>query len=414
MFTTLMVLLIVLVAGSAMAGAKLKIDDNSSIDLGFRLQAYLQNMDANIDPSTAGNESMRNFSLRRARFRLKGNVNEKVSMFLQTDVSGKTVQMIDAFITYKADPWAQFIMGRNMAPSGRQATTSSGALMAMDRPGLTYNSLNWGARYKYAFNASTFNGAAVPATPDAVRDNGLTLFGSGAMGNGNLKYYVGIYNGVQHKGSRDGTGALEPGEVDAVDDKDHIAFRVQYNLWDAEGGYYNSSTYLGKKKTLGIGFSYDMQPEVGSTVASATAAPGDTRKLVDYKLMSVDGFLELPSDNGNSLTVEAAYNKLDFDDAIDFMANQGAGYYVQAGYYLASGFQPWFLYEAFSSDATAGTDGTPGDFTAFRIGATYYLDGHNANVKLGFESFKPDVAMDVGGTQEDTLNSVTLGWFVTY
>ncbi len=265
--------------------------------------------------------------------------------------------------------------------------------------------LNWGARYKYGFNAVTFNGSGVPSTADAVRDNGLTLFGSGPLGDGSLKYYAGIYNGVQS----------------GVDDKDHLAFRVQYNLWDAEGGYYNSSTYLGKKKTLAIGFSYDAQPEV---VSYAATDPTDPDILVDYANMALDFFLELPSSNGNSLTAEAGWNNLDFGDDPAFMDHQGTGYYAQLGYYLSSGFQPWFLYEAFSSDGTAfdsttapfeGAVGTvPGDFTSFRIGATYYFEGQKANVKLGYESFKSDVPVMVGDTEEDTINSMTLGFFVTY
>ena len=42
--------------------------------------------------------------------------------------------------------------------------------------------------------------AGLASSPDAVRDNGLTLFGSGALGSkgtSNLKYYAGIYNGIQ-------------------------------------------------------------------------------------------------------------------------------------------------------------------------------------------------------------------------
>lgn len=397
-FTTLMVLLVVLAAGSAMAGAKLPIgSDGAYIDLGYRLQTYYQMQDMELNGEGDGLDSKSDFSLRRARLRVTGVITDKVSIFLQTDVSGKEVQMIDAFVTYKADPWAQFFMGRNMAPSSRQATTSSGALMAMDRPGLVYNGLNWGTRYKVGFNATTFNGTGINGGSDTVRDNGLTLFGSGELGGNHLKYYVGMYNGGGQAGGND---------------TDHVAFRAQYNLWDAEGAYYNSSTYLGKKKTLGIGFSYDMQTEV---TTSAAPNAGDPDILVDYALMSIDGFLELPSANGNALTVEAAYNMLDFDDAPDFMSNQGSGYYAQVGYYLASGFQPWVLYEAFSTDGAADANGDVfGDFTTIRAGVTYFFDGHRANVKLGFESFKVDQAMMVDGVEEDTINSVTLGFFTTY
>ncbi len=75
-------------------------------------------------------------------------------------------------------------------------------------------------------------------------------------------------------------------------------------------------------------------------------------------------FLELPNSQGNALTVEGGYNKLDMDDNPNFMSSQGNGFYGQAGYFLASGFQPWVAYESWSSDAQANGNGnTPGDFT---------------------------------------------------
>ncbi len=384
MFITLMVLMVVLIAGSALAGAKIEGLDGASIDFGYRLQTYFQSFDN-------GDDTWTDFRVRRARFRMKGTVNDKVSVFLQTDVAAKTMQMIDAHVTYKASPWFQFVMGRHMAPSSRQAVTSSGGLMAMDRPYQVGHALNWGANGGVA-------AGAVPLTLDRVRDNGLTLFGSNAVGNGNLKYYLGVYNGVQ--------------TPTAVDDKDHIAFRAQYNLWDAEAGYFNNSTYLGKKKTLGIGFSYDMQQEVG---LSAAPVAGDDDVLVDYALMSFDLFLELPSSNGNALTAEFAYNMLDFNDAVDFMSGQGNGYYVQAGYYLASGFQPWVEYEAFTSDADEAANGaTEGNSTSFRVGLTYYIDGQHANIKLGYEGRKMDMAGAVGDSDEDTMDTITLGFFTNY
>ena len=106
------------------------------------------------------------------------------------------------------------------------------------------------------------------------------------------------------------------------------------------------------------------------------------------------------------------------------VARQGSGFYGQAGYYLSSGFQPWVEYEAFSSDAdeyTAATAPNPGavgkvdgDYTVFRIGATYYIDGQHANIKLGLQSKKTDAPIMVGATEEDTVNTITLGFFTTY
>jgi len=390
----ILILLVTMGATSAFAGAKLKISDEASIDLGYRVQAlgiFSKQMTDHDDDDKF--DSYREWKLRRARFRLGGKVNDRVSAFLQTDVSGKDVQMIDAFITFKGHKWAQLVVGRLMAPILRQNLTSSGALMAIDRPGMAYKSLTWGGRALHTFSNATFGlsrpgGDNLGTSPDAVRDNGFTIFGSGDLGSGgnsHLKYYAGMYNGVQA----------------GVDDKDRFTFRAQYNLWDAEGGYFQSSTYLGKKKTLGIGVAYDVQKEAG------VSDPAGTPTLVDYAMTTVDGFLELPSSNGNALTVEVGYLMLDWNDAADFMASQGSGFYGQAGYFIHSGWQPWVEFESFKSDATDDT----GSYDNFRIGLTYFLDGHHANIKAGYESFKSKVALM---EEEDTIGSFVLGFYTTY
>jgi hypothetical protein len=248
LFTLLVSLGIMLFAASAFAGANLPINDNASLNLGYRVQALMINTDADLD-GEGGLDTVREFKVRRARLRLGAKVGEHMTAFLQTDVAGggKPVEMIDAWVNFQTSPWLQFIMGRNMAPASRQNLTSSGALMAIDRPGNAYKSLTWGTRALNRFSNTTADGTStgLGGGPEAVRDNGLTIFGSGPLGDkgtSNLKYYVGMYNGIQADGK----------------DNDRFTFRAQYNLWDAESGYYNNSTYLGKKKTLGIGVSYDM------------------------------------------------------------------------------------------------------------------------------------------------------------
>jgi hypothetical protein len=405
LFITALVML-TMVTGSAFAGAKIKINDDAMIDLGYRVQTMGIFTQTDVPPTDGNYDFMSTWKTRRARFRLGGNIGEDFKFFMQTDHSGKDVVMIDAYIDYQLHPWVHAIMGRNMAPANRQNLTSSGALMAMDRPGLAYKSLTWGSRTLTAFSNNTFSQSVgswtnaqgtkaniLGSSVDAVRDQGLTFFGSGDVGeNGHLKYYAGIYNGVQ---------------VGNSGDKDRMTVRVQYNLWDAEPGYYNSSTYLGKKKTLGVGVSYDMQKEVGFT--------GNHTGLADYAYMTVDGFLEYPmGDNGDALTAEVAWMNLDFDDHVDMMNAQGSGFYGQAGYFLAeSGFQPWVEFEQWSSDHATDM----GSFTTFRGGVTYYVEGQNANIKLGVEQFKSDTALTMdamGNTIEDSILSVVLGMFVTY
>ena len=79
--------------------------------------------------------------------------------------------------------------------------------------------------------------------------------------------------------------------------------RFQVNFGDAESGYYNASTYLGKKETYSLGVSYTAQADATIEV--------DTGKAVDYSLLTVDGFIEQPIGNG-TLSAEAAYSKNQF------------------------------------------------------------------------------------------------------
>ena len=402
LFTLLASLGILLFANAAMAGAILPMGSDASLNLGYRVQALMVSTDDDLD-GDGKFDSSRNWLVRRARFRLGATVGDHFTAFLQTDAgrvhsdvnNNKVVQVIDAWVNFKVSPWLQFIAGRNMAPANRQNLTSSGALMAIDRPGMAYKSLTWGARAAKGFATGIYGQSStnIVLSPDLVRDNGLTIFGSGPLGANSLKYYVGIYNGVQA----------------GTDDKDRFTARVQYNLWDPEAAYFNSSTYLGSKKTLGVGFSYDTQKEVG---ANTVNVPAD-KPFADYNYMTFDVFLELPNSAGNALTVEAAWMSLDMDDAGDYLNTQGTGFYGQAGYYLASGWQPWVTFESFDTDAVDKT----GTYTNMRIGLTYYLEGQHANIKLGYENFKSDQPIlnsAADGSTEDTINTITLGFYTTY
>ncbi|MGB5511904.1 MAG: hypothetical protein WBM87_09375, partial [Woeseiaceae bacterium] len=276
------------------------------------------------------------------------------------------------------------IAGINMAPASRQSTTGSGGLMTMDRPGNNYKNLTWGGRALRNFSTTTITGTTAGlSAPVAVRDTGVTLFGSGSLSDtSHLKYYLGVYDGIQ-AGSND---------------KLRMTARAQWNFGDAEAGYYNTSTYLGKKKTLAFGVSYDVQDQV---------LPGSgSGSFADYSYYSVDAFADWPMGEG-TLTAEAAFSNLDLDGAAPNA--EGDGFYVQAGYYQNQ-WQPWIAYETWDSDATGLAAGT-GSYDAYRIGVSYFFKGHNANVKAGFESLDSDVP--ISGS-DDSSNAFILGFYITY
>ncbi len=377
------------------AGAKIKITDDSDINLGFRLQTLYLNNDQDF---RSNNEN--EFRVRRARFRLGANVTQYFSMFLQTEFSndagggGGDARLIDAFIIAKPHPLFHIYAGENMAPAARQNLTSSGGLMAMDRPGINNKVLTWGTKANAALNTGTIPGTDAGLGGDVdVRDLGVTLFGSTSLTEmTHVKYYLGVYEGA----------------VDRVKDNERFTGRIQINFFDPEPGYYNLSTYLGKKKTLGIGGSYDTQNGVAED-----SVTGDT---VDYEWFSFDAFLDYPVGPGH-LTAEVGYNNLNFTGGGNALTDgsatgtlgvradqaEGNGIYFQSGYYM-QGWQPWFEYEYWDANAS----GDRGSFDLFRIGLSYYFKGHNANVKVGYEVIDPEAS------GLDNIDTFGVGAYLTY
>lgn len=388
------ILLSLLSFSIANAGVKLKIAEDVNIDLGFRVQSLFV---ATENPNGADMDSEEDFTVRRARLRLGGDVTKWASFFLQTEKgsgdggSGYDMRLIDAWVSLNLHPLAKIYLGENMAPAGRQITTSSGALMCIDRPNIANYNLTWGLNGRYAFNTETFPNGNLPLSNDtSVRDEGATLFGSSSFTDDfHFKYYLGVYDGLQ----------------DSDSDKERYTARVQFNFFDPEPGYYNLSTYLGKKKTIGIGASYDMQNKIAEDPVQ-----GD----IDYRWWEVDAFLDYPLGPGY-LTFEGAYQDLDLDGATQVgvvggpnaRETEGNGWFVQTGYFITDyNLQPWASYQTW--DATD----SQGDFDVFQIGLTYFIKGHNANIKIGYERFEAND--NIGATNEDTINSLVIGFYITY
>ena len=409
-----LIFLLAVPAGS-WAGMKMKISDDTQIDLGFRVQAqYI----ATNDNSGGDGESEEYFNVRRARFRLGGSVTQYAKFFLQTDLgsgsggSGRDVRMIDAFVNFHYGKVANFIMGMNMAPASRQITTSSGGLMAIDRPNITNYNLTWGLNGKVGFNTGPnfAQGDLTLGNDVAVRDMGITFFNSTDFSDTfHGKFYLGVYDGL-----------------DNTKDSPRVTARAQLNFFDPEPGYYNLSTYLGKKKTVGIGASYDYQKNF---------AKDSSKGWVDYNWIAADAFVDYPLGPG-ALTAEVGYQNLDLDNATlletgtsttltapagggtvtsstspttqNAKQSQGDGLYGQIGYYLEDWkVQPWAGIDYWKSDASDDI----GSFTSYRVGATYFFKGHNANIKAGYEYFK---AKEKGTLAHDVIHTFVTGFYVTF
>lgn len=384
----------------AAQAAKIKVDDKTNLEIGLRLQAQLLSTETNLDPSDPQFERQNSFLIRRGRVKVRGNYDTWLTAYIQTDYeeqqgTSSDMRIIDAYLLLKPHPLAWFYVGQNMAPALRSNITSSGGFLALDRPGLTYRSLTWGARGKYAFTNTTFgdsNSKLLSQGRANVRDLGVTWFGNYSFTDwAHLKYYVGAYDGVQT----------------AYKDNLRYTARVQLNFLDKESGYYNDGTYLGGKRTVAVGATYDAQKAVALDQAST--------KKVDYALWSADLFTEVPLPVG-SLTAELGYVHLGLGGGGALVTAggtvlgnaaqaQGAGFYGQVGYFVKD-VQPWLGYEDWKSDAAQGLGGSRG----YRAGLNYYIKGSDVKVVAGWERFEPKVALS-GGAQSK-VQSLVLGLYV--
>jgi len=393
-------LVMVSTAGDSRA-AMIRIDEDAHIDVGFLIQPMAVVTESDLDgDGTLDSET--EFKVRRGRLRLRGVVGDRITAFLQSDLgttaggAGYDWRIIDAWVMLRATDELFLLAGQNMAPANRQNMTAASVLLTIDRPGLTYKSLTWGTRALSAFSNRTLDDTdAGLRGPAEVRDLGLTLFAVRSFTDGvHGKAYLGAYEGVQLAGR----------------DAPRLTGRLQLNFGDAEPGYYNLSTYLGGKRTVGIGASYDTQ---------ASVADSEDRGAIDYTYYSLDIFAEHPWMDGH-VTLEAAFSGLDLDGATalyttrgetgagrDATRAEGAGYYVQAGYYQ-NRWQPWAGFERWNSDAEDET----GAYSAWRVGLSYYLRNHNAVIKGGYERLKS--VMPLPGTNDDTIGSFVMKCSVTY
>ena len=384
----------VLIASHSVAGtATMTTPDNIDIKLGARLHVLAN---ASDDEAIDGRDEL-DLQVRRARLRFTGTVDEWITLFLQTEMAGQNEKsgadmvIIDASVTLAPQQATQVVLGQHMAPALRQNLTSSGAMLAIDRPAITYKSLNWGTRALSGFSRITENetDAGLRGEVD-VRDTGATFFGVSSLNDGmHVKYYAGIYEGAQSA------------------EDNHLGARVQLNVGDAEQGYYNAANYLGKKSTIALGLSVDQQSQVARDAMSG--------EPVDYSLVSADVFIAK-----GDFTFETAYIDLDLSGA-DVLAfsdsdllgvdkakgieSEGSGYYLQTAW-LFGKWQPWLGFEQWRSNA----EDDAGSFTNARVGVSYILN-KESSFKLGLENWQHDSDMTKG---DASFNTLTAGYFITF
>jgi hypothetical protein len=322
---------------------------NATARVGFLLQPAFES----ISGAATGSQSMtNNLYLRRARLMLGMTLGDQFELFAETDspnlgkntgVGTPAALIQDAFMTWKPMDEFKVDLGEMLVPFSHNSLQGATTLY-----GLEY--------FRYSFQQSAaFNNFA-------GRDTGIQLRGIIAK---HLEYRVAALQGKR--------APAAPPKV-AGRNAPRLMARLQFNLFDAETGYFYAGTYSGTKKIVSIGAGYDHQD--------------------DYNAVAGDLFIDLPVIGEDVFTAQAVFEYLDGKTwlAPSLGPPMVAGVPKQMAFMGEVGYRlgvirlsPIFRVEWQKPDAGSKTLGFGG-------GLAYWYMNHNANVKVFYMNTKSDAA----------------------
>ena len=291
------------------------------------------------------NKYSSDFSLASGRLYTGGKINEFLSATLNAEFTTVNAAVLDAIAQFKFTDEFQIFMGRHLPATDRSNSDGPYYLSTWDFP----------------FLSDAFNNAGKLGD----RDDGITFWGD----IGKFKYWAGAYEG-NDRGFPTGT----------VGDRLLYAARVQYDFFDAEGGYYLSSTYYGEKRILAVGLVANYQGNAAGTVA----APENMGNIaVDFLWEDKIGDLVC--------TVEAAYYYFGRHGAEatpgTFDTGAGTGLLFSVAVLIPGKigwgqFQPHFRYQGYDESESGGNNPGADNIARYDIGVNYVMVGHNARISL--------------------------------
>lgn len=309
------VLGLVALAAPALAGPQITFGDADQGTLQVDVKSQFQMTMRDYDVDNDDDESVMNFNFRRNRIAFMGAWGEKLSLYAQTEYAedvnlglfgladadqGSEFQMLDAVARIKLSDAFRINVGKFKYNLSRENLEACEAPLSLDR--------------------SLFIRAPFTTT----RDMGVAVWGN--LAEGKVQYRL---------DAMEGRKALS-GDVMPKTSFRYSA-RAHLSLWDSETEYGYKGSYLGKKKVMTIGAAVQTEPEV-----VYQDAVNLTGKL-DYNAYTVDFFYERPVQETGAVTLSAAYENVDFDDAYlglnpdagtCGLNGQKNGFYAKAGYML--------------------------------------------------------------------------------
>lgn len=290
-----------------------------------------------------------NLYFRRLRLIMGFTLGEKLSVFMETDSPnlGKSnnagvkdagdVFIQDFVATYKFSSAFMLDGGMLLVEPSYNHNQSAATLLATD----------YGP---YTFVESGPMGERVG------RDYGLRA--RGYLLDNHLEYRGGVYQGVR------GTNAANDLRFTG---------RVMYSFFTPQVGLFYRGTSLGKTQTLSIGGSYDTQEE--------------------YDSVGLDLFWDQPIGE-SAFVFQADYVNTDGGTFVVALPEQ-TNMLFETGFYFSSiRLQPFLQYATQNFDAASRVDEE-----RLTAGLTYYINGHNNNLKLSYTKIEPDA-----GESRDQIN----------
>lgn len=292
------------------------------------------------------------FSQESVRLYVNGKVHKNVGLTYNTEMDGEGhIKMLDGIAQFSFSETLNLWAGRFLPPSDRSNLSGPYYITTWDLPLMMMN-------YPSVF---------------AGRDEGVAIWGQ-TMGS-KFKYQAGVFEGRE----------MEDANGDPTSnskDNSLYAGRLTFNFWNAEPGYYNSSTYHGEKNIFAIGFAIQAQAD----------GVGSVTKPGDFLGWNVDVLMEKKT-SGGVVTMEGAYYNFDTDNIADAIIPQGNGFFLLGGLILPKKvgighLQPHFRYQQFDRDLKKETP------KQIDLGLNYIIKGHDARVSFVISNIDPDVGKD--------------------
>lgn len=355
----LIVSILIFVTGLSYAFPPFQIADGKYLSIFYDAQFGYNYRDVGSGPDK--DKDTNEFNFRRNRLGFIGTYNDKLSFYFQTEfLEDQTVgplttnfsgnhdfYVLDAQIRYKFDNAFQVLLGKFKHNLTRENLEACFEPLTLDRSVFVY------APYKTS------------------RDKGIALWGN--LFDDKFQYRFDVMEG------RTSEGGSAPNSTFRYTGRAHIT------LLDPENAYGYKGTYLGEKKVLTFGGSYQYEPNV---VYSDML---DKSGKKDYQAYSVDAFFEYPFSFG-TVTASAAYLDISFDKAykgmdpdtsVTGLYGEKNGYYVKAGYMLPMDIGPgklqfFYRYDSFSF-AKYG-EYYNNDISWWGLGFNYYIYGQSLKI----------------------------------